>query len=135
VEIWGAEHDGYLRLSTPTKHRRSVKLDSPLRHLTVVDTFDATATFPLRLSWHLGPDIVVDLEGSQATLSWQVGPGRRQGTMLLPDELTWTVNRAEVDPISGWYAPRFGSRVPASSLVGQGIGSPATRLFTELELP
>jgi Heparinase II/III-like protein/Heparinase II/III N-terminus len=135
VQTWCAEHDGYLRLSTPITHRRLVTLDSPRRHLTVVDTFAATATFPLRLSWHLGPNIVVVLEGSQATLSWEVGPDRQQGTLLLPDGLVWTVHRAEVDPISGWYAPRFGSRVPASALVGQGITSSANRLITELELP
>ena len=43
VQTWSAEHDGYLRLATPTIHRRSVTLDSPGRRLTVVDTVDAPA--------------------------------------------------------------------------------------------
>jgi hypothetical protein len=28
---------------------------------------------------------------------------------------------ADLDPIEGWYAPRFGTRVPANTLVGRGI--------------
>ena len=99
----GAEHDGYLRLDTPAIHRRSVTLDSPGRRLTVVDTLDASAAIPVRLSWQLGPDIGVDLDGVRATLCWRRGADHRQGTMLLPDDLSWTVYRAAVDPIEGWY--------------------------------
>ena len=84
VQTWSAEHDGYTRLKTPATHRRSVTLDSSRRRLTVVDTFDATAAVPLRLSWHFGPDIVVDLDGADASLSWEVGPEQRQGTIVLP---------------------------------------------------
>jgi hypothetical protein len=135
VQTWSAEHDGYLRLNTPTLHRRSVTLDSPRRRLTVVDTFDTAAAVPLRLSWHLGPDIAVDLDGSDATLTWQVGSDRRQGKLVLAGGLIWTLHRGEVSPVVGWYSPHFGARVPAISLVGEGIASCATRLVTELELP
>ena len=54
---------------------------------------------------------------------------------MLPDGLTWTVHRAEVDPVVGWYSPRFGARVPATSLIGRGMAASSTRLVTELELP
>jgi len=134
-QTWSAEHDGYLRLRTPAIHRRSVTLDSPARLLTIVDHVDAAVAVPVRLSWHLGPDILIDLNGMRATLSWHVGSERRQGTMLLPDVLAWTLHRAEIDPVEGWYSPRFGRRVPATSLVGHGTASPSTRLVTELELP
>jgi Heparinase II/III-like protein/Heparinase II/III N-terminus len=134
VQRWSAEHDGYLRLTTPAMHRRSVTLDSPKRSLTVVDTVDTTAAaVPLRLSWHFGPDILVELAGAYARLSWTVGTERRHGTLILPVALMWTCHRAEVTPIEGWYSPRFGSRVPATSLVGNGIAS--ARLITELQLP
>jgi hypothetical protein len=135
VQTWSAEHDGYLRLSTPTVHRRSVTLDSPRRSLTVVDTFDTTAEVPLQLSWHLGPEVQIDLDGARAALTWQVGSDRRRGTLVLPDCLAWTSHRADVDPVSGWYSPRFGHRVGATSLLGSGTGSSSTRLVTVLELP
>jgi Heparinase II/III-like protein/Heparinase II/III N-terminus len=135
VQTWSAEHDGYRRLKTPAMHRRSVTLDSPQRRLTIVDTFDARTELPIRLAWHLGPDILVELHGGRASLSWEVGPDRRQGTLVLPAGLVWASHRAEADPVEGWYSPRFGTRVPATSLIGQGIASFSTRLVTELELP
>jgi uncharacterized heparinase superfamily protein len=135
VQTWSAEHDGYRRLKTPTVHNRSVTLDSARRRLTVVDTFDGARSVPARLSWHLGPEVHVDLQGQQAILSWQVSSQTRQSTLLLPPGLDWTCHRAEVDPIEGWYSPRFAARVPAMSLIGNGLVSYSTRLLTQLELP
>jgi Heparinase II/III-like protein/Heparinase II/III N-terminus len=135
VQTWSAEHDGYRRLKTPTTHHRSVTLDSPRRRLTVVDTFDCTTTIPARLSWHLGPDVGVEMQGAQANLAWQVGSQTRQGTLFLPAGLDWTTHRAEVDPVVGWYSPRFAARVPATCLIGNGVISYSTRLVTQLELP
>jgi hypothetical protein len=135
VQRWSAEHDGYLRLTPPAMHRRSVTLDSPKRRLMVADTVDATATIPLRLSWHFGPDVLVELSGACARLSWTVGTEKRRGTLMLPAALTWTCHRAEITPIEGWYSPRFGYRVPATSLVGNGMASSSTCLVTELQLP
>jgi len=135
VQSWSAEHDGYRRLATPTIHRRSVRLDSPGRRLTIVDTVDATAPVGATMSWHLGPDVQVDLDGAYAALSWRVGPEPRRGTITLPTELSWTCRRGMVDPIAGWYSPRFGTRVPSTSLIGRGMAAASTRLVTELELP
>jgi hypothetical protein len=135
VQTWRAEHDGYQRLPTPTIHRRSVMLDSPSRCLTVVDTLDASVPVALSMTWQLGPDVQVDLNGAHAALSWRVGAERRHGLMILPKELAWTCHRGEIDPIAGWYSPRFGARVPATSLIGRGMASSSTRLFTALELP
>jgi Heparinase II/III-like protein/Heparinase II/III N-terminus len=134
-QTWAAEHDGYRHLKTPTVHQRSITLDSPRRRLTVVDTFDAATGIPARLSWHLGPEVSVDLEDARAILSWRAGSETRQGALILPAGLSWTCHRAEVDPVLGWYSPRFGSRVPATSLIGDGAVSYSTRLVTQLELP
>jgi hypothetical protein len=135
MQRWCAEHDGYLRLTPPATHRRSVTLDSPKRRLTIVDTVDTTTGVPLRLSWHFGPDVVVELSGACARLSWTLGTERRRGTLILPAALTWTSHRAEITPIEGWYSPRFGCRVPATSLVGNGMATSSTCLVTELQLP
>ncbi len=135
VQTWTAEHNGYLRLSTSTVHRRSVTLESRRRALTVVDTFDITGEVSLQLSWHLGPGVLVDLDGTAVALGWQVGADRLRGTLVLPEGLAWTSHTAETDPVLGWYSPRFGRRVPATSLVGRGTGSSSTRLVTVLTLP
>ena len=98
VQTWTAEHDGYLRLATPTIHRRSVRLDSPGRCLTVIDTLDSREPVEVSLSWLLGPDVQVQLKGAHAALTWGVGPELRRGLLILPKELTWTCHRGEIDP-------------------------------------
>ena len=135
VQTWCAEHDGYLRLDNPTIHRRSATLNSPERRLTFIDTFDATEVIPVRLSWHLGPGISVDMDGVRATLFWGAGPERKQGKLALDPRLDWTLQQAEVEPMAGWYSPRFGTRVEATCLVGLGMVAPSTSLTSELELP
>jgi hypothetical protein len=112
-----------------------VTLDSPVRRLTVVDTLGAAGPVDAVLRWQLGPDVQVELNGTDAELSWPFGREQRQGKIKLPTEFVWTWRRGAVDPIEGWYAPRFGCRVPATTLVGRGTSVSATRLVTELELP
>jgi len=135
VQTWSAEHDGYQRLTPSVTHRRSVTLDSPGRHLTVVDTLESGGAVDAVLRWQLGPDVQVELDGAYATLTWPVRGERRRGRLTLPAELDWTAHRGKDHPIEGWYSPRFGSRVPATCLVGRGSSAVATRLVTKLELP
>jgi hypothetical protein len=78
---------------------------------------------------------VVELDGAHATLSWRVGPATRRGAIALPSAFTWTSHRGEDDPVAGWYSPRFGTRVPATSLIGRGNATSTTSIVTEVELP
>ena len=131
-QTWSARHDGYLRLPAAAVHRRDVSLEPGRRLLTVVDRLDTPAEVPVRLSWHLGPDVRVDLNGTLARLSWPAGGERRSATLSLPGDLQWTAHRGERDPVLGWYSPGFGRRTPMTSLVGVGSGSRSSRLVTAL---
>jgi hypothetical protein len=135
VQTWSAEHDGYQRLDPSVTHRRSVTLDSPGRRLTVIDTLESDGAVDAVLRWLLGPEVQVELNSDHAVLSWSVDGERREGRLSLPTELEWTTHRGEQNPIEGWYSPGFGSRVPATCLVGRGSSAVATRLVTKLELP
>lgn len=148
VQSWTAEHDGYHRLEMPVTHRRSVTLDSGARQLTVTDSLvppgsdreaadDAVAAQPVPVvtTWQLGPEVHVELDGSRAELTWEAVDGPRHARLGLAPELEWSAHRGETGPIRGWYAPRFGERVPATLLAGRGSVDPATTLVTNLELP
>ncbi|MDF3046662.1 MAG: heparinase, partial [Ornithinibacter sp.] len=52
-----------------------------------------------------------------------------------PRELTWSAHRGETDPPLGWYSPRFGVRVPTTTLVGTARGTGTLTLTTDLRLP
>ena len=61
VTYWSAEHDGYVTLTPPVLHRRSVRLASQDRRIEIVDCLETTGkhAFPVGVSlWtrHRGPD-------------------------------------------------------------------------------
>ncbi|WP_344169003.1 alginate lyase family protein [Kribbella lupini] len=112
--VWSAEHDGYQASEPSATHRRSVVLDHRTGVLRVEDRVDAAV--PIRLAWHLGPEVRVELDGPVARLHWPTGTA----TAELPAELTWVAHRGQTAPILGWYSPRFGHRVESTTLIGTG---------------
>ena len=69
IATWTAEHDGYSVLDPPALHRRSVLLDRASRSIDIVDQIEG-GSHDLRLAFHIGPEVRVDLDGSRAALSW-----------------------------------------------------------------
>lgn len=136
VQAWTAHHAGYARLDPRLRHERTVTLDPVERALRVTDTLtgSASARHTLRLAWHLGPEVRARLTDGGAQLSWtgESGPGR--ALLRLPQSLTWSSHRGEVDPVLGWYSPRFGEKVRTTTLVGSGSWTGALTLQTGLDL-
>ncbi|HEY9338942.1 MAG TPA: heparinase II/III family protein, partial [Kribbella sp.] len=116
--VWEAEHDGY----APVTHRRTAVLEQGV--LRVEDHLDAPAD--VRIAWHLGPEVEFDEPTGQ--LTWSTG----SAVVELPAGLTWTAHRGDDGPLLGWYSPRFGHKVPSTTLIGTGTvnpDSPSTTIF------
>jgi hypothetical protein len=128
---WTAEHDGYLALKPPTRHRRCVRLDRASRGIDIVD--EIGGGHDVCLTFHLGPDIQAELDHTFASLRWPEAPVPGAALLDLPGGLRWTIHRGETDPILGWYSPGLGRRVPAYTLVGRGSSAPGVPLCTRLE--
>jgi hypothetical protein len=129
---WTAEHDGYLAaLRPPASHRRTVRLDQAGRGVEIIDVVGGSG-HEVRLAFHLGPEVAVELAGDRATLTWPGRPDTETGWLSLPPELTWRLHRGETEPILGWYSPGLGQRVPACSLVGTGQCTRHVPLVTRL---
>ena len=79
-----------------------------------------------RLSFHLGPLVVAELDGTRAWLRW---PGGGGACLDLPKALVWSAHRGEIDPPLGWYSAGFGRREPAVTLVGVGVIEPGAAPF------
>jgi hypothetical protein len=129
---WTAEHDGYLALRPPARHRRTVSLDQAGRGIEVTDVIDG-AGHEVRLAFHLGPEVTAELAGDRATLTWPAGSGTESAWLNLPREISWSLHRGETSPILGWYSPGLGRRVPAFTLLGSGQCMPDTPLMTRLQ--
>jgi hypothetical protein len=129
---WTAEHDGYLSLRPPARHRRSVQLDRASRAIDIVDEIDGGG-HDLRLAFHLGPDVLAKLDGACALLRWPGASAPGVARLELPPQLRWSLHRGEIDPILGWYSRGLGQRIPAFTLLGRGHGVPGAPLATRLE--
>jgi glycosyltransferase involved in cell wall biosynthesis len=132
IAIWAAEHDGYARLRPSAVHRRSVRLDRDARTIEITDAL-LGGDHDVRLAFHLGPAVEAELDGPAASLRWTTaGSAPGAALLMLPGELSWSLHRAETDPILGWYSPGLGHRVPAWTLVGTGRQTTGNRLITLL---
>lgn len=135
-QVWTAHHTAYARLDAVLCHVREVVVDGTGPRVTVTDTLTGSRVHRLRMSWHLGPGVTVKLVDGVADLAWASRDGRhRHGHLVLPIALEWSAHRGETQPPLGWYSPRFGSRVPTTTLVGVGEWSGTLDLRTDLRLP
>jgi hypothetical protein len=125
---WTAEHDGYSGIGAT--HRRTVRLDTSAGVIEMTDSVEGD--YPLRMAFHLGPDVGVDLEGPVARLCWPGRDGQQRAVLTLPPELSWSAHRGETDPVLGWYSPGLGRRIPSTTLLGVGNRPPQTPLRTRL---
>jgi hypothetical protein len=128
---WTAEHDGYLVLRPPARHRRTVWLDRISRSVDIVDEISG-GRHDVRLAFHLGPEVEAEIDGESAILRWPGAAAPGEARLGLPP-LRWSVHRGETDPILGWYSPGLGRRVPAVTLIGRGHSAPDEPLITRLE--
>jgi hypothetical protein len=129
---WTAEHDGYLSLRPPARHRRIVQLDRASRSIAIVDQIDG-GSHDLRLAFHLGPDVHAELVGACALLCWPGASTPGSARLELPCGLKWSLHQGETAPILGWYSGSFGRRNPTVTLLGEGRSSQHEPLSTRLE--
>ena len=130
VARWSAEHDGYTVPAPGATHRRTIQLDRARHQLEITDEF--SGALPLRLAFHLGPEVAAELDGTAAILSWPGADAPGAARIALPP-LDWRLHRGETDPVLGWYSPGLGRRIPAFTLLGTGVTAPGTPLVTQIE--
>jgi hypothetical protein len=129
---WTAEHDGYLALAKPARHRRCVRLDRASRTVDIVDEIDADG-HDLRMAIHLGPEVTAELAATSAILTWSASKAPGAARLDLPGPLRWSLHRGETDPILGWYSAGLGRRTPTFTLLGTGRSAVSEPLNTRLE--
>jgi Heparinase II/III-like protein/Heparinase II/III N-terminus len=131
VTSWTAEHDGYLSLRPPVRHRRTVRLDRETRAITIIDAIGGG--HDIRLAFHFGPEVDAELDDGTVLLRWPGADSPSAARMRLPGQLQWSLHRGETDPVAGWYSPGLGQRVPTYTALGQGTQLPGAVLTTRLD--
>jgi len=129
---WHASHDGYSRLDAAARHQRKVRIDRKARKVVVEDRIAGHGQWPCRLALHLGPAVRCSLSDGIADLRWAADSRNGAALLVLPPALSWSAVSGRLDPPLGWYSPRFGEKVPTTTLVGMGVADANSSLVTEL---
>src|SRR5262249_4547644 len=129
---WIAEHDGYLSLDPPARHRRTVRLDRAARALDIIDEIDSGG-LEVRPALRPGPHVSAELAGTGAVLRWPGAASPGAARLALPAGLAWSLHRGETNPILGWYSSGLERRVPAFTLLGRGRWAAGEPFRTRLE--
>ena len=113
IARWTAEHDGYASLDPPALHRRSVLLDRASRSIDIVDEIEG-GSHDIRLAFHLGPEVQVELDESCAALSWPTASAPGAARLELPPGCGGACTEARPTPSSAGTLPAWGSAFPPS---------------------
>ena len=129
---WTAEHDGYLALDPPARHRRSRPAGPGGRRRG-----DHRRGRPgPRPAPGLSPRPRGRGRAGRDTARGCAGrtrPRRARPRWSCRAQLRWSLHRGEADPILGWYSGGLGHRVPAITLLGEGRSAAGQPFVTRLE--
>jgi hypothetical protein len=123
-----AEHDSYLRLPKPVKHRRRVLFVKP-RGWVVVDDLTGEGVHDIELRFHFSPRPVTIGPGLWARAQGQRGAG----LWLVPLSampLAPLLREGHEAPIDGWMSPGYGVRRPTPVVIYEGTLAVPLRITT-----
>ena len=110
------EHDGYRKLRDPVIHRRTLRLDSRKRELTIRDDIIAKGCHDLEVRLHLAEHCALGPDGDNR-FTIDVGPG--SVTMALDPRLSVETLHGSEDPIGGWVSRGYHQKTPSTTLIGR----------------
>jgi hypothetical protein len=106
-------HDGYMRLTDPVQHRRSVHYDATNGTLLVFDAVKCQTNHLMAQHWHFAPDIGVEVQGQVAIVS---GTRFRMTCTFPGANLSIELFRGSEQPVLGWFSRTYESKVPSNTL-------------------
>jgi hypothetical protein len=122
-----AEHDGYTRLKDPVRHRRSIiQVDDSC--FLVRDRFSGQGVHAYELNWHMHPHAEVSKDGAW----WRIENEDRVLYMQLAGREDFSLVRGGMNPVLGWYSPRYGIKEPCPVLTCRMTGEPAGTQFVTI---
>lgn len=130
VQRWSGEHDGYLRLPDPVRHRRELIYDAHAHTLEVHDDLRCDAAHRMEMFWHFDPACDVRVAGHEVMA--RCGPVLL--VMYLPYDLNIELVRGDENSPLGWVSRSFDQREPTQSLRCSRAIAGHTRCVTRMTL-
>jgi hypothetical protein len=111
--VAAGEHDGYLRLSDPVRHRRTLHLSPGQRTLTIRDELVASGHHAVTLAFHFGELCVVRHAGGNLVEVELDGHGAH---LELDSRLALQIVRGRDQPIGGWISRGYHRKTPTTTV-------------------
>jgi hypothetical protein len=113
-------HDGYLRLSDPVRHLRSVRFDGATSTLVVRDEFAAKKPHHAEIFWHFAPGLNVRLTSAGLHVR---GRGFALQLHATGNDLKLELVRGAENPPLGWASRSYESKQPCDVLKITAVSS------------
>jgi hypothetical protein len=126
------EHDGYLRLPDPVRHRRTVELDGAARVVTIRDEIHARGSHRVTVAFHLAEHCQVVSDSPGRFLVVVAGGGAL--TVTLDARLSARALRGSERPMAGWVSRSYHRRVPTTTVLGEAEVRGQTTLISRIEI-
>ena len=98
-----ASHNGYTRLNTPVRHKRSILFYNKTTFL-IKDTFSGEEIHDFELNYHLHPDAVCSKNHDW----WLIDNQGAKVYIKLLDKPDFFFTKGQEDPLLGWYSSEYG---------------------------
>ncbi len=112
--FWGAEHDGYGRLTDPVIHRREVTYKKQNHSFEIADGIECQGQHEIKLFFHFHPGIEIQREADN---SYRLTDGTTALVLRVDSQLQSRIFSGSEEPIMGWYSPGFNRIEKANTLV------------------
>ena len=106
-------HDGYLRLSDPVKHRRTVEFKPESGQLVITDQLEAKQDHDIEQFWHFGEDIRLEIKDKRV-----IATGLSSSLELLfeGDDCHLVTISGQDEPPLGWMSREYDVKFPITTL-------------------
>jgi Heparinase II/III-like protein/Heparinase II/III N-terminus len=130
--IIAAEHDGYMRLSDPVKHKRKINFDRHTGNLSVEDHFSSYGRHEVEILFHVHEEAeLLEVRSGDAKIFWR---GRAINFSSPDCSTTWEILRGSEEPKLGWRSHRFNEKQPIPALRIRKEIDGATTICTHLRI-
>jgi len=125
------EHDGYVRLSNPLVHRRSLELDGQNRIIHITDTVATTGQHSIRLAFHCAPTCTLKrLNDTEFHITGRNG----QAILRIDPILRAEIYQGSTQPPLGWASNGYHRKQPCPTLVARADIHGETTLSCSISL-
>jgi hypothetical protein len=129
-EVTG-EHTGYVRLTDPVIHRRTLSLEGSSGVLTIRDEIVAKGAHEIAIYFHLAEDTALSTRpGNQ----FRIDVAGHTVMLDVDERLAVETLKGSEAPIAGWVSRSYHRKVPATTLVARGRTNRAATFVSRIHI-